>query len=96
MNRTLYGNLIFELSKKGRKGYSLPQDYDRTHTTAELPEALRRKEASNADLMNKAVLTESLMENIPQDVITILIQSIYDQREMTTMQRLNLRAMENK
>ena len=46
--------------------------------------------------MNKAVLTESLIENIPQDVITILIQSIYDQREMTTMQRLNLRAMENK
>ena len=29
MNRTLYGNLIFELSKKGRKGYSLPQDYAR-------------------------------------------------------------------
>ncbi|MBR0244621.1 MAG: aminomethyl-transferring glycine dehydrogenase subunit GcvPB [Bacteroidaceae bacterium] len=46
MNRTLYGNLIFELSKKGRKGYSLPQDYDRTHTTAELPEALRRSEAA--------------------------------------------------
>jgi len=46
MNRTLYGNLIFELSKKGRKGYSLPQDYDRTHTTAELPETLRRKEAA--------------------------------------------------
>ena len=46
MNRTLYGNLIFELSKMGRKGYSLPQDYDRTHTTAELPEALRRKEAA--------------------------------------------------
>ena len=46
MNRTLYGNLIFELSKKGRKGYSLPQDYDRTHSTAELPEALRRKEAA--------------------------------------------------
>lgn len=46
MNRTLYGNLIFELSKKGRKGYSLPQDYDRSHSTAELPEALRRKEAA--------------------------------------------------
>ncbi len=46
MNRTLYGNLIFELSKKGRKGYSLPQDYDRAHTTAELPAALRRKEAA--------------------------------------------------
>ncbi len=46
MNRTLYGNLIFELSKKGRKGYSLPQDYDRSHTTAELPAALRRGEAA--------------------------------------------------
>ncbi|MDO5446383.1 MAG: aminomethyl-transferring glycine dehydrogenase subunit GcvPB [Prevotellaceae bacterium] len=46
MNRTLYGNLIFELSKKGRKGYSLPEDYDRTHTTDELPAALRRKEAA--------------------------------------------------
>ena len=46
MNRTLYGNLIFELSKKGRKGYSLPQDYDRTHTTAELPETLLRKDAA--------------------------------------------------
>ena len=46
MNRTLYGKLIFELSKKGRKGYSLPQDYDRSHSTAELPEALRRKEAA--------------------------------------------------
>lgn len=46
MNRTLYGKLIFELSKKGRKGYSLPEDYDRTHTTAELPATLRRKEAA--------------------------------------------------
>ncbi len=46
MNRTLYGNLIFELSKPGRKGYSLPQDYDRTHSTSELPEALCRKEAA--------------------------------------------------
>ena len=46
LGRRLYGNLIFELSKKGRKGYSLPQDYDRSHTTAELPEALRRKEAA--------------------------------------------------
>ena len=46
MNRTLYGNLIFELSKKGRRGYSLPQDYDRTYTTAELPETLRRKDAA--------------------------------------------------
>ena len=46
MNRTLYGNLIFELSKKGRKGYSLPKGYDCTHTTAELPETLRRKEAA--------------------------------------------------
>ena len=46
LGRRLYGHLIFELSKKGRKGYSLPQDYDRTHTTAELPAALRRTEAA--------------------------------------------------
>ena len=26
MNRTLYGNLIFELSKAGRRGYSLPEN----------------------------------------------------------------------
>ena len=26
MNNRLYGNLIFELSKKGRRGYSLPKD----------------------------------------------------------------------
>ena len=42
MNNRLYGNLIFELSKTGRKGYSLPQ-CDATHSTAELPETLRRK-----------------------------------------------------
>ena len=26
MNNKLYGNLIFELSKPGRKGYSLPKN----------------------------------------------------------------------
>ena len=26
MNNRLYGNLIFELSKEGRKGYSLPKN----------------------------------------------------------------------
>ena len=43
MNNRLYGNLVFELSKTGRKGYSLPQ-WDATHATSELPEGLRRKE----------------------------------------------------
>ena len=43
MNNRLYGNLIFELSKIGRKGYSLPK-WEATHNTAELPEGLRRKE----------------------------------------------------
>ncbi len=47
MNNRLYGNLIFELSKKGRKGYSLPEnnfgDYKlppllRRQTDASLPE----------------------------------------------------------
>ncbi|MBO5584044.1 MAG: aminomethyl-transferring glycine dehydrogenase subunit GcvPB [Prevotella sp.] len=43
MNNKLYGNLIFELSKSGRKGYSLPE-YASEHSTAELPQALRRGE----------------------------------------------------
>ena len=42
MNNKLYGNLIFELSKKGRRGYSLPH-YDSDHHVDELPEQLRRK-----------------------------------------------------
>ena len=41
MNNRLYGNLIFELSKEGRKGYSLPSnnygDYD-------IPASMRRQE----------------------------------------------------
>ena len=40
MNNKLYGNLIFELSKEGRRGYSLPKnrfgDYD-------LPQSMRRE-----------------------------------------------------
>ena len=43
MNNKLYGNLIFELSKPGRKGYSLPKT-DYQHTTCELPQQLRRTE----------------------------------------------------
>ena len=43
MNRELYGNLIFELSKKGRKGYSLPKTGYEFHTT-ELPQNLRREQ----------------------------------------------------
>ena len=39
MNNRLYGNLIFELSHKGRKGYSLPED---DFGDYELPESLRR------------------------------------------------------
>ena len=43
MNNKLYGNLIFELSKAGRKGYSLPQN-PYQHTTSELPAALCRQQ----------------------------------------------------
>lgn len=46
MNNKLYGNLIFELSKSGRKGYSLPKD-SHENKTSELPEVLRRKEDAN-------------------------------------------------
>ena len=45
MNNKLYGNLIFELSHKGRRGYSLPDTGIATH---HLPEALCRE--SEAEL----------------------------------------------
>ena len=41
MNNRLYGNLIFELSHPGRRGYSLPRNQFGHH---ELPAELRRKE----------------------------------------------------
>ena len=41
MNNRLYGHLIFELSKKGRKGYSLPAD---RYGSYEIPAAMRRAE----------------------------------------------------
>ena len=41
MNRELYGNLIFELSKKGRKGYSLPQN-EYSYKTSDLPAGMLR------------------------------------------------------
>jgi len=43
MNNRLYGNLIFELSKEGRRGYSLPAN-NYSHTSKELPAALLRNE----------------------------------------------------
>ena len=43
MNNKLYGNLIFELSKAGRKGYSLPKN-DYGHSVNELPAALCRQQ----------------------------------------------------
>ena len=45
MNNRLYGNLIFELSKEGRRGYSLPKN-SYSHTSKELPSALLRSEAA--------------------------------------------------
>jgi glycine dehydrogenase subunit 2 len=41
MNNRLYGNLIFELSKKGRKGYSLPKNRFGNY---EIPASIQRKE----------------------------------------------------
>ena len=41
MNNRLYGNLIFELSHPGRRGYSLPNNEFGHY---ELPEAMRRNE----------------------------------------------------
>ncbi|MBQ9356666.1 MAG: aminomethyl-transferring glycine dehydrogenase subunit GcvPB [Prevotella sp.] len=42
MNNKLYGNLIFELSHAGRRGYSLPKNRFGGHQAAELPAELRR------------------------------------------------------
>ena len=47
MNNRLYGNLIFELSKPGRKGYTLPKN-DYKHRISELPKNLLR--AKKAEL----------------------------------------------
>ena len=44
MNNQLYGKLIFELSKKGRKGYSLPRN---NYGNYELPPHLRRQTEAN-------------------------------------------------
>ena len=41
MNNRLYGNLIFELSKPGRKGYSLPKNRFGNY---EVPQAMRRQQ----------------------------------------------------
>ena len=41
MTNRLYGNLIFELSKEGRKGYSLPKN---RYGTYEIPQSMRRSE----------------------------------------------------
>ena len=41
MNNKLYGNLIFELSRPGRRAYSLPKNRFAHH---ELPAALRREQ----------------------------------------------------
>ena len=44
MNNQLYGKLIFELSKKGRKGYSLPRN---NYGNYELPPHLHRQTEAN-------------------------------------------------
>ena len=41
MNNKLYGNLIFELSKEGRKGYSLPRN---NFGDYEIPASMQRAE----------------------------------------------------
>jgi len=44
MNSRLYGNLIFELSKEGRKGYSLPKN---NFGNYEIPASMKRAEDAN-------------------------------------------------
>ena len=42
MNNRLYGNLIFELSKEGRKAYSLPKNEFAKYSTKDMPASLMR------------------------------------------------------
>ena len=42
MNNTFYGKLVFELSKPGRKGYSLPKSEITGYTLNDIPSELRR------------------------------------------------------
>jgi len=44
MNNKLYGNLIFELSRQGRKAYSLPKDELADYQPQPLPDTLMRAE----------------------------------------------------
>ena len=39
-----YDKLIFELSKEGRKGYTLPENRLKNYSLTALPENLKRKE----------------------------------------------------
>lgn len=50
MNNVFYGKLIFELSKTGRKGYSLPELDIKGYSLSDLPSNLRRQ--------NKTILPE--------------------------------------
>ena len=43
MNNTYYGKLIFELSKKGRIGYSLPNNEFKDYHVSDLSDCLLRK-----------------------------------------------------
>ena len=45
MNRKVYGKLIFELSREGRRGYAVPRNGlsdDIVSESVQLPEAMRR------------------------------------------------------
>ena len=50
MNNVFYGKLIFELSKTGRKGYSLPELDIKGYSLSDIPSNLRRQ--------NKTILPE--------------------------------------
>lgn len=43
MNNRLYGNLIFELSKPGRRGYSLPENSFSEYHATDIPPHMRRE-----------------------------------------------------
>ena len=51
MNNTFYGTLIFELSKKGRKGYSLPANEFKQYS---IPAEISRQSPTMLPVLTRA------------------------------------------
>lgn len=65
MNNRLYGNLIFELSKPGRKGYSLPRN---NFGEYKIPDEICRKEEAALPECDEPDSSSPLYEPLEQQL----------------------------